>query len=151
MQGEEIIMDLAAEQLIEWQLDRLNLRFFDYLDTRNYDALVGTITDDCVIHFTAGSTRGREELRKQTLGWPDFTVRHVVTNLIYSEVTADTARGQGLLTVFSGPGSADGSAVPRFPAEPHLSQVVDWYARTAEGWLIAERRFVNLLLAPSTA
>lgn len=142
-------MDLAARQLIEWQLDRLNLRFFDALDTRDYDALVRTITDDCVIHFTAATTRGRDALRAQTLGWPEVTVRHVVTNLIYSEVTEDEAQGKGLLTVFSGPPGPDGGAVPRFAAEPHLSQIIDRYRRSGEGWLIAERRFVNLLLAPA--
>ena len=139
-------MEIERQHLIEWQLNKLNFTFFRHLDRREYDQVAQLITPDGVIHFTAGVTRGPAELCEYTRQWPDLTVRHVVSNMIYSEVTEDSAKGEGLLAVFVGPGRADEAPVPRLPSEPHLAEVEDLYRRTADGWRIAERRFRNLLL-----
>lgn len=139
-------MEDDRQHVIEWKLNRLNYAFFRHLDRREYDAVAQLITDDGMIHFTGGVTRGRTELCDYTRQWPDLTVRHVVSNMIYSNVSEDSAQGEGLLVVFVGPGRLDDAPVPRLPAEPHLAEVYDLYRRTDDGWRIAERRFKNLLL-----
>jgi hypothetical protein len=139
-------MDDIRQHLIEWKLNKLNFAFFRHLDRREYDDAAQLITPDGIIHFTGGVTRGRAAFCDYTRQWPDLTVRHVVSNLLYSELTEDSARGEGLLAVFVGPGQTGDAPVPRHPSEPHLAEVQDLYRLTDEGWRIAERRFKNLLL-----
>lgn len=140
-------MDELAQQLHEWRLTRLNYAFFNHLDRREYEAAAELITPDGVINFSAGATRGRKEFLSYVRQWPDLTVRHAVTNLVYGELSETSARGEALLVVFAGPPSAGGPAAPpKHATEPHVAEVHDRYERHGERWLIAERTFKNLLL-----
>jgi hypothetical protein len=145
-------IDDEAQLLLEWRLTRLNFRFFAHLDRREYEAAAELIAPAGVINFSAGTTRGRDEFLAYVRQWPDLTVRHAVTNLVYDEVTEDSARGEGLLVVFVGPPSAEGAGAPaKHATEPHLAEIHDRYERIGDAWLIAERTFKNLLLSAASA
>jgi hypothetical protein len=125
------------------QLSRLVIEHSYRADNGLADTLHELYIDDGELDLGAGSTiRGRRALRE----WgrelvehaPWRATRHVASNMRFLSDGPDVAHGVPVLTVFMDP---DGSqpSVPRNVGQDH-----DRFVRTAQGWRLVSRRWVNL-------
>lgn len=117
-------------------LTDLTTDFAWYIDTKRFDDAAGLLVEDCAFHVGERETRGRAalgELLTSTLSPYAVTVHHL-TNQVFT-VGGDRATGRIQVWAWHRPLPADG---PDTDVNV-LARYTDAYARTAEGWRIAQR------------
>jgi hypothetical protein len=139
-------VDSTAQQLIEWRLTKLNTAFALHLDRREYESMIALFTPDATYERHGNVHNGHAEIREAMHERPDFTVRHLVSNLHFTEITDDHARGDLVLMAYSGPARTDGNPVHYSYPQGHLMEIRDYYVHTGDGWRISERVVAPLLV-----
>lgn len=140
-------MDQSEQMLIEWQLTTLNQRFAHFLDNGALDDLVALFISDGVFDRAGTPLRGHETIHEAMRRRPTFTTRHLLTNFLFSDVTADSARGIVGSIVFHGPVPEEGLPVPFATVNGRVLEFHDRYVRDDEGWRLGSR-VVRPILQP---
>ncbi len=124
---------------IEQEVERVVIRFFHHLDSREYDKLAGLFAADGVWHRPGKELCGRTAIMEAMHARPaGLITQHIATNIVVDVVDADHAEATLYLTVFS----HAGGAAPQTPAPVELPNLVGIYRekmiRTPDGWRISE-------------
>jgi SnoaL-like protein len=137
----------SGQQRIEWQLGKLNTDFAHFLDRREYESMITLFTPDATYERHGEVLRGHQQIREAMHTRPDLTIRHIVSNLHFFDVTEDAAHGDTCLMAYAGPPRVDGAPAVYSTRQGYLTEVRDTYVRTDDGWRIA-RRIATPLLVP---
>jgi ketosteroid isomerase-like protein len=130
--------------LAERACERLIVDSARFNDLREWAALAALYTPDGVVVRPNGQRlEGREAIEAAyASGPPDRVTRHLCTNLRVELDDTDSARATTVVLIVSGTRSDDPDVT--FGVAPNARHVVgefaDRFARTHEGWRIAERR-----------
>jgi hypothetical protein len=137
-QTEQLV--LASDYI---ELSRLVTEHANRNDSGHADTIYELYAEDGELDIGTGTLHGREAIRewgrKLVESPPWRTIRHAATNMRFVYDGPDAAEGTTMLTVFMVAGSNDATTLPWNVGEDH-----DRFVRTAEGWRIASRRWVNL-------
>jgi uncharacterized protein (TIGR02246 family) len=132
------------ELMIERACTRLVVDSATCNDQREWAALAALYTPDGVVVRPNGQRlEGRAEIEAAyAAGPPERVTRHLCTNVTVEVDGPDDAHASTTVLIVSGTRSDDPDV--RFgiePSERHLvGEFADRFARTEEGWRIAERR-----------
>jgi hypothetical protein len=138
-------LDPNARMLIEWQCTQLVYRLAYLQDNNQIDDLAELYTDNAEIHSAVGVFVGRTAIRDiYTNSPPDFVVRHLITNVHFTQVAADRAEGIVYNTSFHAlPGHGEENPF----ANARMMEFHDHYRLTEAGWKM-ERRASKMAFAP---
>lgn len=124
----------------EWACARLSDEFAYSMDGRHYEALAALFTPDGVFDRVGSVLKGREAILAALKNRsPDLRTRHFCANKRFSEVTPTSAKALVYVVNFVGRGDVLGETSKHAMAQAAVLEFRDTYAKTAEGWRIAER------------
>ncbi|WP_411152559.1 nuclear transport factor 2 family protein [Streptomyces sp. A30] len=135
-------MKIEQQQLIEWQLAKLNTSFAHHLDRAEYEPLIAVFAPDGLFVRHGTPLRGHDEIRKAMSERLPMTTRHLVTNTHFYDMTEDTAKAVLYTLVQAGPPRRDGRPLVYQARQVTLMEFHNEYVRTTDGWRIA--RLENL-------
>jgi len=143
----ETINAVQSEQLVSEsdyiELCRLVTEQVVRNDSGHADTIYELYSEDGELDIGTGTLRGhnaiREWGRKLVEAPPWRIIRHAASNMHFVYDGPDAAEGTTLLTVFMVAGSNDATTLPWNIGEDH-----DRYVRTADGWKIKSRKWINL-------
>ena len=116
---------------IEADCARLIALYANLNDAARWDDVAALYAEDGVmVRPTApdAPTVGRAAILAAFKARPPRTTRHVCSNVVIDVESADEARGESAMLLFTG------------AAEPLVGSFHDRFVRTADGWRFAERR-----------
>jgi len=135
-------MTIEQKSLAEMHavLSQLTHRFFWYLDEFRYQDLVDTMEPEARWHRQGKVLRGREEaLAALEVRSRTQKIRHVMTNLQITSLSADEASTVGYMTVYKHDDGAD-APLPRTIGGPSGFLLVRTsFRRHGDQWLISEQ------------
>ncbi len=142
---------MAAEELsefertvIEWRCAQLVNRFALLNDACDYEALVGTFTEDGVFARPTMPDKpmvGRQVILEQFRQRPPRTLRHLMANTVITAESATRARGVCYMILYTGPALAEGeTAPPKADATQLIGAFHDTFVKVDGEWLFAERQ-----------
>jgi hypothetical protein len=120
--------------MVEQDCSKVLIRFFHYLDRREYEKLAALMAKQGVWHRRGTELVGREGvLTALRARQPDFVTRHLVANVVVDWPGGDLATAGYELSVYA----QDGAKPPR-----HLSIMTgeDQLERTNGNWLITSKK-----------
>jgi ketosteroid isomerase-like protein len=133
-------LTLTDRLAIEQQLTALSYAFAYNIDHGDFTALVDLFTEDGVFHSGGQVVRGQAELRVAMQARPNTTLRHVMTNFHFTNLTADEAVGVVYCITHHANGDWDGSGPLVYgTTQGRFIDLRDRYRRTDDGWRFAER------------
>ena len=136
----------ASEQLVadtdHVQLSRLVTEHAWRVDNGRADTVYELYVDEGVLDVGTPLC-GRQAIHawgRQLVDAPPWrSIRHVCSNMRFVANGPDAAEGSTLMTVFMVAGPGDATTLPWNVGEDH-----DRFVRTADGWKLVSRRWVNL-------
>jgi hypothetical protein len=123
----------------EWDLVRLNNDFAYYMDTGDFESMIGLFTPDAVFDRAGNVHHGHDELRQGMRERPKATTRHLLTNFHFTNVGPDSAEAVVCSMVYHGPPSENGEPVVYATDNGRVMEFHDKYIKTPKGWRISER------------
>ncbi len=123
----------------EWELIRLNNDFVYYMDSGDFESMIGLFTPDAVFDRAGNVHHGREELRQGMRERPKATTRHLLSNFHFTNLKPDSAEGIVCSMVYHGPPSENGEPVVYATENGRVIEFHDKYAKTPDGWQITSR------------
>jgi hypothetical protein len=132
-------MDRSLEREIEWDCQRVLLRFYDEFDRGNYAAMVAMFADGGVWH-RAGKALAKEQIAAELRLRPSRQrVRHVLTNILVEARDRDHADARCYLTVYRNPDLDRSPEQQRLRAPYLFLQVTARLERHAGTWSLREQ------------
>jgi hypothetical protein len=133
--------------VIEVELTRLSQHFVHFMDSGDFESMIGLFTPDAVFDRAGTVHHGHEELRQGMRERPKATTRHLLANFYFHHVTQDSAEGVLCANVYHGPPSKNGEPVNYATEQGRIVEFTDTYVRTPDGWRISARA-ARPILAP---
>lgn len=136
-------MTPEERRAIEWDCQKLALRFTALNDAQDYDALASLFTENGEFARPTdpdNPVQGRDAILAAFKARPsDRITRHICTNIEVEAVSRDRANGR--MYVFLITGDAGEAAAHGINAAPRrlMGEFRDEYVRTPDGWRIARR------------
>lgn len=132
-------MDRNLEREIEWDCQRVLLRFYDEFDRGNYAAMVAMFADDGVWH-RAGKALAKQRIAAELQLRPSRQrVRHVLTNILVEALDRDHADARCYLTVYRNQDLDRPPEQQRLRAPYLFLQVTAKLKRLAGTWSLQEQ------------
>jgi hypothetical protein len=124
---------------VEREAERMIYRFFQYLDTRQYEKLADLMAPDGVWNRMGKALKGREMLMAAMRARPKgFTTQHLVTNLIVEIIDDAHAEADYTMTAYAHQ-LAEGKAPPAPSEAPFvIGTYKQRFVRLKQGWRIAD-------------
>lgn len=127
------------QSLIEWQLTKLNYASAYFMDNGEFEKMIELFTPDALFDRAGTVHHGHDEIRQGMRERPAMTTRHLLANIHYLEVTADTAQAVTTAITFHGPAAENSDPVPYATTNGRVLDFHDTYARVDGEWKIASR------------
>ncbi|MDP6173680.1 MAG: nuclear transport factor 2 family protein [Rhodospirillales bacterium] len=142
-------MERSTERDIEWDCTQVIIQFYNDLDARRYDTLVGLFAPDGIWMRQGEEVKGRDKIMEIMAGRPgaeNQQIRHMVSNIQVSVVDENTANTQQYVTIYrhdsdepiKGPAPMEGGPGIIFLYEDEMM-------RTPDGWKISHKKGRPLL------
>lgn len=135
--------------VIEWECLKLCHAFAHAIDSSDFEKVVSLFTPDGTFLREGILLRGRDAMREAFRHRPNVTTVHMVSNFLPLEVSATRVKA----VAYNASISTFDQSQPIRKFDPQdgvrLLRFDDEYALTDEGWRIADRRAVNLLITPN--
>jgi hypothetical protein len=132
---------VSAEQRqeVEREVERIVYRFFQYLDTRQYEKLADLMAPDGVWNRMGKALKGRDMLMTAMRARPmGFTTLHVVTNFLVEIVDETHAEADYYMTAYAHQ-LAEGKSLPAPSEAPFvIGSYKQKFVRLKQGWRIAD-------------
>jgi hypothetical protein len=141
-------MDAQQRSLIESQLTQLNYASAYFMDHGEFEAMINLFTPDAVFDRVGTVHHGHDEIRQGMAERPPMTTRHLLVNMYYPEVSADSAVGVISAITYHGVASPDGEAVGYATQNGRAIDFRDSYVRVDGVWKIASRA-ARVVFTPS--
>lgn len=135
-------MTRAEEIAIEWECARLINRYALLNDAGKWEELVALYAGDGLMTRPTAPDApitGREALLAAFTARPPRASRHLVTNIVVTVESANEARAESVIALYTGSGGG-GDALPALDGAPLIGSYRDRFTLTPEGWRFAERR-----------
>jgi hypothetical protein len=145
------IGDLRSSWQDEWETQQVVIRFTAHFDAGEHDEMASFFAPEAVWYQARGPIHGVDELLIRMAALPaDQLMRHVLTNLRTTIVSADEAIVDSYVTVYLQPGADPCRIVESFGPK-NFARYRDRLRRVDGRWLIDERRVVFDLKFPHTS
>lgn len=132
-------MDRSVEREVEWDCQRVMLRFYDAFDRGDYAAMVAMFAAGGVWH-RAGKALAKDQIAAELELRPRRQrVRHVLTNILVEARDFDHADVRCYLTVYRNPDVARPPEQQRLRAPSLFLQVTASLQRQADTWCLTEQ------------
>ena len=134
------------EAAIKAACEELVLNYAYYRDRPDADGVAAQFTEDARLEVLGQTFIGRDKIHARIeagKGGPVF--RHMMSTIRIFPVDQNQATGVSYVTVYSAPPGDMPQPINNFAA---VGEYHDRFVRTAEGWKIAERKFV-FVFAPA--
>ena len=140
--------DLTVDEriAIEHQLIQLNHAFANHIDNGRFEELIALFTEDGVFDRAGLVHRGHQEMREAFSQRPPVTTRHLLSNFYFDSVSRDAATGICYSLTYHAHGVFDGDPLVYGTTHGRLIDMHDQYRRTADGWRLAQRVAVPVLV-----
>ena|ERR1700730_11995031 len=132
-------LDTSNRLVIEAELTQLISRFSHYIDTGKYQELALLFTEDGIFHRVGQVLSGREAILEAMLNRHSFLTRHMVSNILFTQIDAQEAQATMYVANFVGHGGKAELPVGFALPQPAILEFDDTYRRTSDGWRIARR------------
>lgn len=120
--------------------------FAHHVDHREFDKAVALFAEDGLFIRPDLRASGRAEIAKIWEGRPASVVtKHMCGASFFSEITADSASAVTPFTLYTLEWNGEG--LPRLGQPAAIAEFHDRFVRTADGWRIAQRQGVPVLVA----
>jgi hypothetical protein len=142
---EKLLTDDARNTIERICIDLLT-RFYFGLDTLSYDEAIKTFASNATWIRFGERLMGAPAIRKKMDERPaNVVVRHVLSNLHFTSISADKAHTRGYVTVYAHP--FEGELKEPVPITPAALLLLDTdYALTPEGWRIQHHDGIFVML-----
>lgn len=138
-------IDSARFAAIRAECANVIAAFAIHVDHREFDKAVALFAPDGKFIRPDLQAEGREEIAKIWVDRPESVVtKHMLTPTFFTEIEADSAASVTPFTLYQT--EWDGEGLPKFGQPVAIAEFHDRFIRTEEGWRIAERRGVPVLL-----
>lgn len=135
-------MDAARQREIEWDCEKLLIRYMQALDDRKYEVLAGLFAEDGVWHRQGKELRGPAMILATMKDRPLKELRrHAVTNCLVSIQSDDRAEARSYMTVWAGDTDAVGTRPVTIKAPFRVGVATTRFVRRNNRWRIAEHSF----------
>lgn len=135
-------MNRATEREIEWDCEKLLVRFMQSLDDRKYDLLASLFSEEGVWHRPGQRLKGPAMIYAALKDRPAKELRrHAVTNCIVSTQGEDKAEARSYFTVWAGDTDAAGTRPVTIKAPFRVGVATTRFVRVNHEWRIAEHSF----------
>jgi SnoaL-like domain len=141
-------MDAEQRSLIEWQLTQLNYASAYFMDHGEFEKMIGLFTPEAVFDRAGTVHHGHDEIRQGMAERPRMTTRHLLANLYYADVRADSAQGLITAITYHGPASERDEPVGYATNNGRVIDFHDSYLRIDGVWKIASR-VARVVFTPS--
>jgi hypothetical protein len=141
-------MDAEQRSVIESQLIQLNYASAYFMDHGEFENMIDLFTPDAVFDRVGTVHHGHDEIRQGMAERPRMTTRHLLANLYYSDVTAESAQGLITAITYHGPASEHDEPVGYATQNGRVIDFRDSYLRIDGGWKIASR-VARVVFTPS--
>ena len=130
----------AIARAIEWDCSQVLLRFYDCFDNFDYAGMAALFKPEGVWHRAGKALSGREAIVAELATRSHTqTMRHVVTNLLVTVLTADEAQASCYITAWRHDDAKPPRKAPVI-SSPYLILVATArFNRTPQGWQMAEQ------------
>ena len=129
---------------------RLSIDYAYYRDHGDAKSYANLFTEDGTLQLVGPPMKGREVIEKEAIGRMAGTVsRHVNTNIRVTLIDATHAEGVVYLTLYAAKGSIANGRPVEMDGPIFVSDYVDTYVKTKDGWRISSRKLVPAFASPA--
>ncbi len=129
---------------VEDACEELVLNYAWYRDRMDADGFGSIFSRDARLEVLGEVFEGRDAIRQRLIDGKDGPMtRHLMSTIRIFPEDSDTARGVSYVTVYIAP---RGDLPRALEDDPAIGEYHDRFERTAEGWKIADRRFVPVFM-----
>jgi ketosteroid isomerase-like protein len=132
-------VDTSTRLAIEAELTQLVSRFSHCIDSGKYQELALLFTDDGIFDRVGQVLNGRAAILEAMRNRHSYLTRHMVSNILFTQIDAQEARATMYVANFVGHGGNSELPVSFALPQPAILEFDDTYRRTADGWRIARR------------
>lgn len=134
-------MDQPQRQAIEWECTRLINLYASLNDQGRWEEVAALYAPDGLMTRPTAPDApvvGRAALLASFLARPPRASRHICSNIVVEVESADAARAESMILLFTG--TPDPSGGLPIAGPPLVGAYHDRFVRTEEGWRFSERR-----------